>query len=354
MSFPGRIALRGVSLFVEAGEIVVLLGPSGCGKTTLLRLIAGLEQPDSGNIFWDGQDLAEIPIHLRGFGMVFQDYALFPHKNVSENVRFGLRMHDWTEADQERRLAEVLDLVGLTGFADRAVYDLSGGEQQRVALARSLAPAPQLLLLDEPLGALDRALRERLLGELRDILKKAGNQREGMTAIYVTHDQEEAFAIADRVVVMNEGLVEQVATPQALYHQPATAFVAHFLGMENIFSGRILQRDPLLIETAVGLLPSLDEPAEDTERVQILIRPDACEVIPDRVVGLGIISGRVAATSFRGRFQQVTVRCAEPECQISFELTQTDLALAPDDPITIEIKAEGVCLLAESPPDKPG
>ncbi len=173
-SFEGQSVLRGVSLSVARGEIVVLLGPSGCGKTTLLRIIAGLESADAGDLSLDGQNLAKIPVHKRGFGMVFQDFALFPHKKVAENVAFGLRMLNWDQSLQEVRVASVLQLVGLAGFEQRHVYELSGGEQQRVALARSLAPSPRLLLLDEPLGSLDRALRERLMGELRIILKSAG------------------------------------------------------------------------------------------------------------------------------------------------------------------------------------
>ncbi|MCA9924623.1 MAG: ABC transporter ATP-binding protein, partial [Anaerolineales bacterium] len=236
-SFDGEPVLRGVSLELKAGEIVVLLGPSGCGKTTLLRIMAGLEVADNGRLLLNGHDLQQMPVHQRGFGMVFQDYALFPHKNVFENVAFGLRMQNWDAARIQARVDQVLALVGMGGFADRPIYELSGGEQQRVALARSLAPAPRLILLDEPLGALDRALRERLMLDLRRILKEAGGMTgrpEGITAVYVTHDQAEAFAIADRVLVMNQGKVEQAGTPTTLYRYPRTPFVARFLGMENL------------------------------------------------------------------------------------------------------------------------
>ena len=211
-SFDGQKILRQVSLSVNRGEIVTLLGPSGCGKTTLLRIIAGLETADAGQLLLNGHDLTKIPVHKRGFGLVFQDYALFPHKSVAENIAFGLRMMNWDRTHQEKRVAQVLQLVGLGGFENRRVYELSGGEQQRVALARSLAPSPRLVLLDEPLGALDRALREQLMGELRTILKQAENiladrtdsvepvveqlshlslpPGQGMTSIYVSHDQE--------------------------------------------------------------------------------------------------------------------------------------------------------------------
>ena len=344
-AFPGRVALRGVSLSVQRGEIVVLLGPSGCGKTTLLRLIAGLERPDAGHIQWQGTDLNAIPVHKRGFGMVFQDYALFPHKNVADNVRFGLRMHNWPAAKQESRLQEVLDLVGLTGFAGRAVYDLSGGEQQRVALARALAPAPQLLLLDEPLGALDRAMRERLMVEVRDILKHAGRNLDSITAIYVTHDQEEAFAIADRVVVLNEGLVEQIDTPQALYQRPATAFVAHFLGMGNVLPGRIARRDPLQIQTPAGLLLSRDPLPDERNEVAVLIRPESGRPVRDAGTAPGRIPGRVLSVSFRGRFQQVTYGVGEDNLPLTFDLPGREQYFSVGEEITMEIDPAGVCLL---------
>ncbi|MFN8566897.1 MAG: ABC transporter ATP-binding protein [Kouleothrix sp.] len=220
-SYGGAPALRGVSLALAPGSIVGLLGPSGCGKTTLLRLIAGLEQADSGSIAFDGRPIDDLPTHLRGFGLMFQDYALFPHHDVAGNVAFGLRMHNLPRAQITARVAEMLDLVGLAGYARRRVYELSGGERQRVALARSLAPSPRLLMLDEPLGALDRALRERLLDELRSILK-----RVGVTSVYVTHDQAEAFAVADWLVLMRAGQVAQQGLPEQVYRQPASQFVA--------------------------------------------------------------------------------------------------------------------------------
>src|SRR5574341_785110 len=213
-TFADTRALHGVSFGVDEGEIICLLGPSGCGKTTLLRIIAGLETPNDGQVLFRGQDLGPVPPHRRDFGLMFQDYALFPHRNVFDNVAFGLRMRkdalketDLTQKIEEQ-VREALALVGLQGFERRSVNQLSGGEAQRVALARSLAPHPRLLMLDEPLGSLDRALRERLMNELRDILKGGG-----VTTLYVTHDQAEAFAIADRAVLMNAGRVEHVGSP---------------------------------------------------------------------------------------------------------------------------------------------
>jgi ABC-type Fe3+/spermidine/putrescine transport system ATPase subunit len=208
-SYPDGWALHDVSFTVEEGENLCLLGPSGCGKTTLLRLIAGLETPDSGQVLVDGEDVTPVSPHLRGFGLMFQEYALFPHKDVFGNVAFGLQMQGLSRDPVTARVTEVLELVGLVGFERRDVNQLSGGERQRVALARSLAPQPRLLMLDEPLGALDRALRERLMDELPDILRRAG-----VTAITVTHDQEEAFALADRVVLMRAGRVVGGGLPE--------------------------------------------------------------------------------------------------------------------------------------------
>ena len=231
-SFDGAPLLRDVSFDVAPSEIVCLLGPSGCGKTTLLNIIAGLEQAESGQVLVEGQDISGVPVHRRGFGLMFQDLALFPHKNVRDNVAFGLRMAGLAPQAIDARVSEVLELVGLAGFEQRDVNQLSGGEQQRVALARSLAPRPRLLMLDEPLSSLDRTLRERLMNELRDILT-----RVGQTAIYVTHDQQEAFALADRVVILNAGRVAQIGTPQEVYRAPADAFVARFLGLTNLIRG---------------------------------------------------------------------------------------------------------------------
>lgn len=221
--------LRGIDLEIARGEILCLLGPSGCGKSTLLRLVAGLETPTGGDIRLQGASIVGVPVHERGFGLMFQDFALFPHMNVSQNIAFGLQMRGVPPSEQAGRIATALDLVGLTGFERRDVARLSGGEKQRVALARSLAPRPRLLMLDEPLGSLDAALSQRLVVELREIVK-----RLGLTAIYVTHDQQEAYAIGDRIAVMNAGRIEQVATPEALYRTPETVFVARFLGLSNI------------------------------------------------------------------------------------------------------------------------
>ncbi|MBF0451835.1 MAG: ABC transporter ATP-binding protein [Candidatus Magnetomorum sp.] len=226
--------LQDISLSLDNGQILCLLGPSGCGKTTLLRLIAGLEAPETGTIIFDGKDITHLKPHKRQFGLMFQEFALFPHKNVFENVAFGLKMQHLDSIQIKQRAWEMLDLVGMTELAKRNVIELSGGERQRVALARSLAPQPRLLMLDEPLGALDRHLRERLLPEIHSILKKLN-----IPAIFVTHDQTEALIIADQIAVMHDGMIEQLDTPANVYQHPKTVFVARFLGFHNIFAGTV-------------------------------------------------------------------------------------------------------------------
>ncbi len=306
-------ALRGVSFEVQPGEIVAALGPSGCGKSTLLAIIAGLETPDEGDVLWQGKSLRSVPVHRRGFGLMFQDYALFPHLNVFENVAFGLRMtqpkgHNRlvTDTALASRVAEVLQLTGLAGFERRDVNTLSGGEQQRVALARSLAPRPRLLMLDEPLGALDRNLRQRLIGELRSILRHPGHDETPQTAIYVTHDLEEAFSLADRVVLMNAGQVEQIGAPQEVYCRPATRFVAQFLGLTNLLPGAVygagMERR---VKTAVGEFPA---PGCAATNVSVLLRPDSVALNQGRSrAQTHHLDGRLAACSFRGSTCQVEV-----------------------------------------------
>jgi thiamine transport system ATP-binding protein len=219
------------------------MGPSGSGKSSLLRIVAGLDRPDRGTVAWDGEDISATPPHLRRFGLMFQDYALFPHRTVAENVAFGLRMRNWDADRTAARVDEMLDLVGLAGFGGRRIQGMSGGEQQRVALARTLAPSPRLVMLDEPLGSLDRELRDRLAAETRAVFTTLG-----VTAIYVTHDHEEAFATGDRVAVLRAGRVAAVGTPQRLWEDPGTAFVARLLGHPNV-----LDPAPLI---AAGILPA--------------------------------------------------------------------------------------------------
>ncbi len=248
-SYEGQPLLCGISFTVAAGETVCLLGPSGSGKSTLLRIVAGLETSEQGQVCWDGENLASVPVHRRGFGLVFQDYALFPHLTVAANVAFGLKMQNLGGVAIDRRVANILEMVNLTGFGDRHVTDLSGGEQQRVALARALAPNPRLLMFDEPLGALDRSLREQLMDELRRILHESG-----VPAIYVTHDQEEAFTLADRVVLLHDGSIVRSGTPEQVWSDPGSVWAAQFLDAGNVVSGTVLSSTkPFQVETSAGV-----------------------------------------------------------------------------------------------------
>jgi ABC-type Fe3+/spermidine/putrescine transport system ATPase subunit len=297
---------------VIEGEILAILGPSGCGKSTLLSIIAGLETPDQGTIAWQGIPILDVPPHRRGFGLMFQDYALFPHMNVFENIAFGLKMAGMPQDAIQSRVSETLELVGLTGFAERDVNTLSGGEQQRVALARALAPRPRLLMFDEPLGSVDRTLRERLLFDLHYILKDVHQ-----TALYVTHDQEEAFAIADRVILMRPGQVEQIGTPQEIYRQPISAFVANFLGFTNLFPGEIVSvNEDKYVRTPIGDFPTS---TEHTGKATILIRPDAVDLDGDWEYSL---RGRLTDISFRGSLTRAVI--AFDRASLTFDFpTQT-------------------------------
>jgi spermidine/putrescine transport system ATP-binding protein len=249
-TYEGKPLLINFSLTVDAGETVCLLGASGSGKSTLLRIIAGLESPESGCVLWDGMDLARTPPHERDFGLVFQDYALFPHLTVSDNVAFGLRMRNLPKPEIQKRVDEALETVNLRGFESRRVTDLSGGEQQRVALARSLATRPRLLLFDEPLGALDRSMKEELLNEIRTIL-----HHTNIPTIYVTHDQEEAFAIADRILLLHEGTIVREGTPVQVWNDPQSAWAARFLGVGNVVDGKVMKVSGFMyqVDTKVGV-----------------------------------------------------------------------------------------------------
>jgi thiamine transport system ATP-binding protein len=304
--YGDTLALDGVYLVVGDGEVMSVLGPSGSGKSTLLRAVAGLEPPVRGRVEWDGNDLTRVPPHRRQLGLMFQDHTLFPHRDVLANVSFGLRMHRVPAAQAATRARELLALVGLAGYEHRRVTELSGGEQQRVALARALAPAPRLLMLDEPLGSLDRALRERLMVELRDLFT-----RLGLTSLYVTHDHDEAFALADRVAVMHDGRIEQLGSPVEVWEHPANEFVARFLGynvtdalgpgrvavrpdrlrvepegpIAGVVTARTFRRDHFLLEVKVADGPPL-EVAAAGDRIPVVGDPVRLAVAPDGIVPL--------------------------------------------------------------------
>jgi spermidine/putrescine transport system ATP-binding protein len=271
-TYEGKPLLNDISFNVNTGETVCLLGASGSGKSTLLRIIAGLEEPDSGLISFSGQNLSSTPPHLRDFGFVFQDYALFPHLTVYDNVAFGLRMRRLPQAEIAERVANSLEMVNLSGFEERQVTDLSGGEQQRVALARALATRPRLLMFDEPLGALDRTLREDLLNELRMILHQTN-----IPAIYVTHDQEEAFAIADRLLILHNGEIIREGTPIDVWAKPESAFVAGFLGLGNVFEGEVREQtkeNRWKVESEFGVFEiSCEHKHSKGDSVHLLVRP---------------------------------------------------------------------------------
>ncbi|MFE9258021.1 ABC transporter ATP-binding protein [Streptomyces sp. NPDC006879] len=267
-SFGSTVALDGLDLTVEPGELIALLGPSGCGKTTALRVIAGFEQPDSGEVLVDGQDITRVPANRRDAGMVFQSYSLFPNLSARDNVAFGLRVRKVPAAQRRERAGELLDLVGLPDHGGRYPHQMSGGQQQRVALARALALQPRVLLLDEPLSALDAKVRTNLREEIRRLQLSLG-----ITTIFVTHDQEEALSMADRVAVLNAGKLEQCAAPAELYERPATAFVAEFVGTMNRLPGRIADPDAATVEVAGAQLP-VDGPAPTTGDVEVLVRPE--------------------------------------------------------------------------------
>ncbi|TKB10691.1 ABC transporter ATP-binding protein [Desulforhopalus sp. IMCC35007] len=334
-TYGGKPLLQNVRFSLLSGEILCLLGPSGSGKTTLLRLIAGLEQDYSGKIIFDGRDIDPIPSHKRGFGMMFQEYALFPHKNVVENISFGLEMQNMPKTQRELQIDKMLELVGLTGFGNRKIDELSGGERQRVALARSLAPEPRLLLLDEPLGSLDRTLRERLTIEIRTILKQLG-----VTAIFVTHDQNEAFGVADKIAILQDGVLQQFASPEHLYRFPLNRKVARFLGFTNLLEGR-LDRETGYFHSTVndpGALPLFGPlgPVPRPDRVFtlpiLLIRPEGARLLAKEEKNIaetlqlrGIVSNR----RYQGSSYQIQLECQTGNQPLHLHF---DLPLEPPPP----------------------
>ena len=297
VSFDGETILDKLNLYIRNGEFITFLGPSGCGKTTTLRVIAGFLTPDEGDVVFDGKIINGVPAHKRQVNTIFQRYALFPHLNVYENIAFGLRVKKMKEKEISETVKEMLNLVNLNGFERRNINSLSGGQQQRVAIARALAVKPRVLLLDEPLGALDLKLRKDMQVELKNI-----QQRLGITFIYVTHDQEEALSMSDTVVVMDGGVIQQIGTPQDVYNEPKNAFVADFIGESNILDGKMLEDFKCSFSGAQ--FQCLDKGFGIGESVDVVVRPEDVDIVP---VEKGMLSGTVTSITFKGVHFEIIV-----------------------------------------------
>ena len=297
VSFDGEQVLKDFNLSIRDGEFVTLLGPSGCGKTTTLRIIGGFVTPDKGDVFFNGVKINNVPPHKREVNTIFQKYALFPHLNVYDNVAFGMRVHGKSEKEIKGTVTQMLDMVNLKGFAHRNVNVLSGGQQQRVAIARALANGPKVLLLDEPLGALDLKLRKDMQAELKKI-----QQQTGITFVFVTHDQEEALSMSDTVVVMDKGEIQQIGTPQDIYNEPKNAFVADFIGESNILDGVMVE--DCLCEFAGRRFQCVDRGFGPRESVDVVIRPEDIDVCPP---DSSHISGTVTSVNFKGVHYEIIV-----------------------------------------------
>jgi putative spermidine/putrescine transport system ATP-binding protein len=344
-SFNGNLVVKGANLSFNRGEFISLLGPSGCGKTTILRMIAGFERPTSGNILVEGHDITNLPPNQRKIGMVFQAYALFPNMNVEDNVGFGLKIAGMSKDERGARVEEMLKLIGLPGYGKRYPFEMSGGQQQRVALARALAPKPRMLLLDEPLSALDAKIRVSLRQEIRAI------QRDlGITTIFVTHDQEEALSISDRIVVMNAGNIEQVGAPFEVYNYPRTRFVASFVGTLNILSGKIVDAsngriaiDGQEIRAVRGVTD-----AKAGDRRSVALRPEAI-VLNGAGGGRNEIRGTITDVNFLGAVVRIRVRIAESSIELDTFNSATTPPPKTGEQVTVSFAPEDVLMLEAAP-----
>ena len=332
-SYDGEKVLDGINLYIRDKEFITLLGPSGCGKTTTLRIIGGFETADEGELYFDGQEITGVPAHKRNVNTVFQKYALFPHLNVYENIAFPLRLKKMAEDEIEAKVTEMLKMVALSGFENKSVSTLSGGQQQRVAIARALISHPRVLLLDEPLGALDLKLRKDMQNELKTI-----QQAIGITFIYVTHDQEEALSMSDTIVVMAEGEIQQIGTPTDIYNEPKNAFVADFIGESNIIDGVMLEDKR--VKMAGHIFDCVDGGYAKGEQVDVVVRPEDVDVVsPDK----GMLTGKVTAVTFKGVHYEIIVDIKG----FKWMIQSTD-AVEVDETIGLFIEPDAIHIMKKS------
>jgi spermidine/putrescine ABC transporter ATP-binding subunit len=339
-----RWVVRDVTLDVRPGELLTLLGPSGCGKTTTLRMIAGFEEPDAGRVFIGGDDVTRLMANRRNIGFVFQNYALFPHLTVFENVAYGLRIRGVAGAEVAQRVGEVLAMVGLERYERQQPHQLSGGEQQRVALARAVVIRPRVLLFDEPLSNLDLKLRVQMREEIRRLQKELS-----ITAIYVTHDQEEAMAVSDHIAVMNEGTLVQEGSAEDLYHRPASAFVAHFIGRVNLLAGEVVEAGGGIATVAVGdarLRIATERTVRVGEAVRLVVRPETVGLHPEATGARGDISGTVVARTFLGEKVDYQVQVGEQLILVTRYNSGNRGLLTEGQHVRLEVSEDCVRLLA--------
>ncbi|MBO4414178.1 MAG: ABC transporter ATP-binding protein [Clostridia bacterium] len=332
-SFDGEKVLDDINLYIRDKEFVTLLGPSGCGKTTTLRIIGGFESPDTGDVYFDDARINDIPPYKRHVNTVFQRYALFPHLNVFENVAFGLRVSGVKEKEIVERVEEMLSFVNLKGFEKRDVTKLSGGQQQRVAIARALINKPRVLLLDEPLAALDLKLRMDMQNELKSL-----HEKTGITFIYVTHDQEEALSMSDTIVVMANGKIQQIGTPEDIYNEPKNAFVADFIGESNILDGIMIS--DYRAKFAGHVFECLDKGFEPNEKVDVVVRPEDVDIVPAEK---GMLKGTVTSLTFKGVHWEIIV-----DIQGFKWMIQTTDYCAPDSEIGLYIEPDAIHIMKKS------
>ena len=332
-SFDGECVLNSIDLYIRDGEFITLLGPSGCGKTTTLRIIGGFECADEGELYFDGTEISDTPAYRRQVNTVFQKYALFPHLNVYENIAFPLRMKKVSEEDIKKRVTEMLKMVALSGFENKSVSTLSGGQQQRVAIARALVSHPKVLLLDEPLGALDLKRRKDMQNELKNIQKAIG-----ITFVYVTHDQEEALSMSDTVVVMADGEIQQIGTPTDIYNEPKNAFVADFIGESNIVDGIMLEDGK--VRMSGHTFVCVDGGFDKNEPVDVVIRPEDVDVVePER----GMLTGTVTSVTFKGVHYEIIVDIKG----FKWMIQSTDY-VAPEQLIGLYIEPDAIHIMKKS------